>query len=93
MAPLFAQFISKMHHFTKTGSGQTQGKHSKKRADAFFAGAYGAAAANASQRIAWRGCTFTDISAGAVMLGDFKNWNCNGGSSSFQGADYNGRLL
>lgn len=41
-------------------------------------GAYGASAANGSQRIAWRRCTFTDISAGAVMLGDFKSWNCNG---------------
>ena len=41
-------------------------------------GAYGASAANGSKRIAWRRCTFTDISAGAVMLGDFKSWNCNG---------------
>jgi hypothetical protein len=30
--PLFSPFVVlyKMHHFTKTGSGQTQGKHSKK---------------------------------------------------------------
>jgi hypothetical protein len=28
--PLFAPFLYKMHHLTKTGSGQTQGKHSKK---------------------------------------------------------------
>lgn len=48
-------------------------------------GAYAASAANASQRIAWRSCNFTDISAGAVMLGDFKNWNCNGGASSYKG--------
>ena len=41
-------------------------------------GAYAASAANGSKRIAWRRCTFTDISAGAVMLGDFKSWNCNG---------------
>jgi hypothetical protein len=48
-------------------------------------GAYAASAADASQRIAWRGCSFTDISAGALMLGDFKSWNCNGGSSAYKG--------
>jgi hypothetical protein len=36
--PLFEPFISKHDHFTKTGSGQTWGKHSKERDHAFCAG-------------------------------------------------------
>jgi hypothetical protein len=48
-------------------------------------GAYGASAGNLSQRIAWRGCSFTDISAGAVMLGGVYNWRCNGGAADYKG--------
>lgn len=36
-------------------------------------GAYAAAAAGGSQGIAWRGCNFTDVSAGSHMLGGISN--------------------
>ena len=36
-------------------------------------GAYATSAAGGSQRIAWRGCTFQDVSAGSHMLGDITN--------------------
>ena len=36
-------------------------------------GAYATSAAGGSQRIAWRGCTFEDVSAGSHMLGDITN--------------------
>jgi hypothetical protein len=34
--PLFAPFVYKNDHFTKTGSGQTWGKHSKKVSGVFL---------------------------------------------------------
>ncbi len=48
-------------------------------------GAYAASATGASQHIAWRGCTFSDISAGALMLGNTSSWACNGGASDYHG--------
>ena len=33
-------------------------------------GAYGAGALGGSQRVSWEGCSFADVSAGALMLGD-----------------------
>lgn len=43
---------------------------------------FGASATNGSQGIAWRGCSFTDISGGAIWLGGTHMWNCNGGDTS-----------
>ena len=48
-------------------------------------GSYAVSATGASQHIAWRGCLFTDTSAGALMLGNTSSWACNGGASSFHG--------
>ena len=45
-------------------------------------GAFGASATNGSQGVAWRRCSFTDISGGAIWLGGTDTWNCNGGDSS-----------
>eukprot|EP01048_Picozoa_sp_COSAG05_P025357 COSAG05_NODE_6412_length_963_cov_0.828704_3_plen_103_part_01 len=33
-------------------------------------GAYAASALNGSQNVSWRGCTFHDVSAGGLALGD-----------------------
>ena len=38
-------------------------------------GAYAASALNGSQNVSWRGCTFQDVSAGAVALGDVTTWD------------------
>lgn len=38
-------------------------------------GAYASSAHNGSQGIAWRGCTFQDVSAGSLMLGDINTYN------------------
>ena len=38
-------------------------------------GAYAASARGGSQRVSWRGCAFSDVSGGAVMLGDTASFN------------------
>eukprot|EP01047_Picozoa_sp_COSAG01_P039571 COSAG01_NODE_3278_length_6314_cov_2.240386_1_plen_851_part_00 len=38
-------------------------------------GAYATSALNGSQNISWKGCTFRDVSAGAVALGDVNTWD------------------
>lgn len=38
-------------------------------------GAYASSALNGSQEISWRGCTFQDVSAGSLMLGDINTYN------------------
>jgi hypothetical protein len=38
-------------------------------------GAYASSAHSGSQGISWRGCTFQDVSAGSLMLGDINSYN------------------
>ena len=64
-------------YVTTPGNVQMIGAHDVEFSNSFFThlGAYAAAASGGSQRISWLGCGFSDISAGAVMLGGTDTFN------------------